>query len=124
MRIPMLDRITPKEFAVGGGTLCAIRYGVFLFHEYCHLAAIKVLFTNSNPYVVMGYPSCLTVWEGKEKALLRPEFPITRMTGEGIVYAAGPIAEMSHVVLSSVLAWKARNHNKKIAFLFATNAFA
>lgn len=98
--------------------------GSTIVHEYSHIAVMRVLFPNLNPYMscdgVIGLSTCYANWGGTPK--LRDGLQITYETGYGIVSAAGPIAVITTTALLSMFAWKMRHSNEKISLLFAANA--
>jgi hypothetical protein len=114
-----MNSISKKEFVLGICSFLSMYAGSVLAHEYSHLTAMRALFTNINPFIgcdLSGF--CFADWGGKYP-ILRPELPITFETAEGITSAAGPISDITVVALSSLIAWKTRQSNKKISLLFA-----
>ena len=119
----IINNLSYKKSFFEWGARASMFAGTVFAHEYSHLTTMRSLFTNINPYIGCSISpfNCFAAWNGDP--VIRPELSITYETGLGIVSAAGPISDTIGIALSSIIAWKTRNTNKKISLLFASNAF-
>ena len=121
----MITNLSMKELCFGVGSVLSTFIGSTIVHEYSHMAAMRLLFPNLNPYMscdgIPAFSTCRAHWGGIP--VLQDVLPMTYQTGYGIVYAAGPIADIANVAISSIVAWKMRHFNEKVSLLFASHAF-
>ncbi len=115
------NSLSNKEYVFGWGSVIFLQIGSMIVHEHSHMAAASALFLDANPYMSFDFTRFRVDYNGTMQ--VPPNSTIGHALRRGIVDAAGPVSDITGIGLSSMIAWKSRNFNKKISLVFATNAW-
>jgi riboflavin transporter FmnP len=112
-----------KERLFGAASTVAMSIGAIAVHENCHKYAALALFKDVDPYIDCDFSRFPSICYANMNGPMRENTILDYLLSKGIVYAAGPLSDITLVALASIIAWKMQHRNKEISKVFVKTAF-
>lgn len=107
----------------GAASIATMGIGAIAAHENCHKYAALALFRDVDPFIDCDFSRFPSICYADMNGTMVDTTFLGYRLSKGLVYAAGPLCDITLVALSSIIAWKMQHRNKEIAKVFVKTAF-